>query len=154
MLKLRAKTKSSVSAERLKVNEEVVVIDLLQYYKSKEFDPKIPISVRFQGQPGEDSGVLLRQAFTSAFDAISQNKVPGLKLFTGQPCRLTPVYGSKNLLTEIFNILGRMIGHSLIQDGPGFPYLAPAIYWYIATSDLDEAVGRTIPTQMWLMKTF
>ena len=27
----------------------------------------------FQGQPGVDSGGLLRQAFTSAFDAISQN---------------------------------------------------------------------------------
>ena len=35
-----------------------------------------------------------------------------------------------------------MIAHCLIQDGPGFPYLAPAIYWYIATGDLNEAVGR------------
>ena len=139
---LRAKMKSSVSAERLKVDEDDVAIDLLQYYKSKEFDPKIPISVRFRGQPGVDSGGLLRQAFTSAFAAISQNKVPGLKLFTGQENRLTPVYSSENLLTEIFEILGKMIGHSLIQDGPGFPYLAPAIYWYIATGNLDEAVGR------------
>ena len=65
--------KSSVSTERLKVDKEDVAIDLLQYYKSKEFDPKIPISVRFQGQPGVDSGGLLRQAFTSAFDVISQN---------------------------------------------------------------------------------
>ena len=65
--------KSSVSTERLKVDEEDIAIDLLQYYKSKEFDPKIPISVRFQGQLGVDSGGLLRQAFTSAFDAISQN---------------------------------------------------------------------------------
>jgi len=89
-----------------------------------------------------DSGGLLRQAFTSAFDAISQNNVPGLKLFTGQACRLTPVYSSENLLTEIFEILGKMVGHSLIPDGPGFPYLEPAIYWYIATGDLDEAVGR------------
>lgn len=140
--KLRAKMKSSASAERLKVDEEDIAIDLLQYYKSKDFDPKIPIVVRFRGQPGVDSGGLLRQAFTSAFDAISQNKVPGLKLFTGQPCRLTPVYSSENLLTEIFEILGKMVGHSLIQDGLGFPYLAPAIYWYIATGDLDEAVGR------------
>ena len=89
-----------------------------------------------------DSGGLLRQAFTSAFAAISQNKVPGLKLFTGQENRLTPVYSSENLLTEIFEIVGKMIGHSLIQDGPGFPYLAPAIYWYVATSNLEEAVGR------------
>ena len=44
---LRAKIKSSVSPGRLKVNEDNVAIDLLQYYKSKEFDPKAPISVRF-----------------------------------------------------------------------------------------------------------
>ena len=35
-----------------------------------------------------------------------------------------------------------MIGHSLIQQGPGFPYLAPAIYCYIATGDLNEAISR------------
>ena len=35
-----------------------------------------------------------------------------------------------------------MVGHRHIQDGPGFPYLAPAIYWYIATGYLNEAVGR------------
>ena len=140
--RLRAKMKSFMSAERLKVDEEDVVIDLLQYYKSKEFDPKIPISVRFRGQPGVDSGGLLRQAFTTAFEAIAQNKVPGLRLFTGQPNRLTPLYSSENLLTQIFETLGKMVGHSLIQDGPGFPYLAPAIYWYIATGDLNEAVGR------------
>ena len=140
--RLRAKMKSFMSAERLKVDEEDVVIDLLQYYKSKVFDPKIPISVRFRGQPGVDSGGLLRQAFTTAFEAIAQNKVPGLRLFTGQPNRLTPLYSSENLLTQIFETLGKMVGHSLIQDGPGFPYLAPAIYWYIATGDLNEAVGR------------
>ncbi|RMX59857.1 hypothetical protein pdam_00023024 [Pocillopora damicornis] len=59
--------KSSVSAERLTADEKDVAIDLLQYYKSKEFDPKIPISVRFRGQPGVDSGGLLRQAFISAW---------------------------------------------------------------------------------------
>ena len=61
------KMKSSVSAERLTADGKDVAIDLLPYYKSKEFDPKIPISVRFRGQPGVDSGGLLRQAFISAW---------------------------------------------------------------------------------------
>ena len=38
-----------------------------------------------------------------------------------------------------------MIAHCLIQDGPAFPYLEPAIYWYIAIGDLNEAVGRSSP---------
>ena len=143
--KLRAGMKSFMSAERLKVDEEDVAIDLLQYYKSDKFDAKLPITVRFRSQPGVDSGGLLRQAFTSAFEEIAQNKVPGLRLFTGPPNRLTPLYSSGNVLTQIFETLGKMIAHCLIQDGPGFPYLAPAIYWYIATGDLNEAVGRASP---------
>ena len=68
--------------------------------------------------------------------------MPGLKLFTGQPTRLTPVYSGGNLLTQIFDTLGKMVAHSLVQDGPGFPYLAPAIYWYVATGDLNEGISR------------
>ena len=141
--KLRSSNMESfLSAERFKVDEDDVVMDFLQYYKSPKFDPKIPITVRFRGQPGVDSGGLLRQAFTSVFEAIAQNKVPGLKLFTGQPTRLTPVYSGGNLLTQIFDTLGKMLAHSLVQDGPGFPYLAPAIYWYVATGDLNEGISR------------
>ena len=101
--RLRANIKSFMSAERLKVDEEDAVIDLLQYYKSTKFDPKTPISIRFRGQPGVDSGGLLRQAYTTAFEAIAQNKVPALRLFTGQPNRLTPLYSSENLLTDFRN---------------------------------------------------
>ena len=140
--RLRNGMKSFISAERVKVDEEDVAIDLLQYYKSSEFDPKIQLVIRFRSQPGVDSGGLLRQAFTSAFEAIAQNQVPRLKLFTGPPNRLTPMYSTGNLLSSIFETLGKMIGHSLIQQGPGFPYLAPAIYCYIATGDLNEAISR------------
>ncbi|XP_068745516.1 G2/M phase-specific E3 ubiquitin-protein ligase-like isoform X6 [Montipora capricornis] len=50
-----------------------------------------------------------------------------------------------NVLTQIFETLGKMIAHFLIQDGPGFLYLAPAIFWYISTGNLNEAVGRASP---------
>lgn len=50
-----------------------------------------------------------------------------------------------NVLTQTFETLGKMIAHFLIQDGPGFLYLAPAIFWYISTGDLNEAVGRASP---------
>ena len=52
------------------------------------------------------------------------------------------MYSSGILLSNIFETLGKMIGHSLLQQGPGFPYIAPAIYCYIATGDLNEAISR------------
>ena len=33
-----------------------------------------------------------------------------------------------------------MIVHSVLQDGPGFPFLAPCIYKYICTESVDEAI--------------
>jgi hypothetical protein len=35
-----------------------------------------------------------------------------------------------------------MISHSMVQNGPGFPYFAPAVYLYIATGNLEEAVTK------------
>lgn len=102
--RLRYGMKSFKSAERIKVGEDDAAIDLLQYYKSKEFDPKIQFVIRFRGQPGVDSGGLLRQAFTSAFEVMGRNQVPGLKHFTGPSNMLTPMYSSGNLLSSIFEI--------------------------------------------------
>ena len=93
--------KSFSLAKRLKVDEDDITLDFLRYYKSKDFDAKVPIYVKFQNQPGVDSGGLLRQAFCTVFEALAKNEVAGLKLFTGSPNRLTPVYSSENLLTYL-----------------------------------------------------
>ena len=37
-----------------------------------------------------------------------------------------------------------MISHSTMQNGPGFPYFAPAVYSYIATGNLEEAVTKSV----------
>ena len=51
--KRKRKMKSALCAERLKVeDEEDTAIDFLRYYKSKDFDASIPITVRYKGQPG------------------------------------------------------------------------------------------------------
>ena len=139
---LKTRMKSYTSAEKLKVDEEDLAMDFLHYYKCKEFDPKIPIKVQFRKQPGVDSGGMLRQAFCALFNLAANNQFLCLRLFTGPPNRVTPVYSSEHILTGIFEVLGKMISHSLVQGGPGFPYLAPAVYWYVATGDLGEAIDK------------
>ena len=73
---------------------------------------------------------------------LARNKFIGLRLFTGPVCHLTPVYSSECILTGVFEIFGRMISHSLVQNGPGFPYFAPAVYLYISTGNLREAITK------------
>ena len=43
-------------------------------------------------------------------------------------------------MSGIFEIVSKMIAHSLVQGGPGFPYLAPVVYSYISTGDLQAAL--------------
>ena len=109
--------KSSLCAERLKIeDEEDTAIDFLPYYKSKDFDASIPITVSYKGQPGVDSGGLMRQAFTTVFKMLANNEVLGIRLFTGPPNRVTPLYKSENLLTNIFETIGKIVSQSLVQD--------------------------------------
>jgi hypothetical protein len=37
-------------------------------------------------------------------------------------------------------MIGTIIVHSVLQDGPGFPFFSPAVFWYLATGSVDAAV--------------
>eukprot|EP00794_Sanderia_malayensis_P013447 gene13447-14828_t len=94
----------------------------------------------FVGKDDEDACQILQRLKKTMKPYICAEKV---QVFRGQNARLTPIYSSEHVLTGIFEVLGKMIAHSLVQGGPGFTYLAPGIFWYIATGDLSQAVGRS-----------
>ena len=126
-------------AEKLKVDEDDVVSDVLHYYKNPNFDPKKGLRFCIKGKIAIDSGGVLRQIYTDVFIALAESKY-GLVLFKGDATRKVPVFSNSHVLTGIFEIIGRLIAHSLIQGGPGFPYLAPIIYSYLSSGDLQTAV--------------
>lgn len=103
----------------------------------------MPIKIQVRGKPAVDTGGVLTQVFTELFVAFSQGTAP-FCLFTGPDDRLICVYSSEHILTGVFEILGNVIAHSTIQGRPGFPYLAPSIFSYVATGDLREAVARSL----------
>ena len=37
-------------------------------------------------------------------------------------------------------LLGKLLVHSLLQEGPSFPYLPKSVYVYMCTSKLEEAL--------------
>ena len=140
--RLRKQMQNEGNADKLKVDEEYLAVDFFHHYKSCTFDPKVPIRIQIRGQPAIDSGGVLRQAFSTVFTLLAGNDFLGLRLFTGPSCRLTPVYSSECILTGVFEIIGRMISHSMVQSGPGFSYFASAVYSYIAKGNLEEAVAK------------
>lgn len=138
---LKLKMKGYGLAEKVKVDRDDLVLDLFHYYKDPNFDPDLQIKLQFRREPAIDNGGVLRQAYEDAFLALAKGEV-GLKMFQGPYERLVPIYRSDNVLNGVFEVLGKMVAHSMIQGGPGFPYLSPVVYWYIATGDLQQGVAR------------
>ncbi|KAJ7354986.1 G2 M-phase specific E3 ubiquitin protein ligase [Desmophyllum pertusum] len=138
---LKLQMKGYGVAEKIKVDREDLVLDLFQYFKDPNFNPEMQIKIQFRREPAIDTGGVLRQAYEDAFLALAMGDA-GIKMFQGPPERVIPIYRSENVLTGVFEVLGRMVAHSLVQGGPGFPYLAPVVYWYIATGDLQQGLTR------------
>ena len=38
------------------------------------------------------------------------------------------------------DILGKIVVHSVLQDGPSFPFFPPAIFHYIVGKNIDAAI--------------
>lgn len=58
-------------------------------------------------------------------DLIEMNGNPLPALFEGEPRRLLPVYDARSFYSYAFVCGGKMIAHSIVQCGIGFPYFAP-----------------------------
>ena len=126
-----------LGAEKLKLDEEDMLLDVLHHYKNPQSHPEKGLRMCLKGISAIDTGGVLRQVYTKVFSAIADGQ-NGLTLFR-EPRREVPVFSNEHVLTGIFEVLGKVIAHSLIQGGPGFPYLSPVIYSYISTGDLQTA---------------
>ena len=119
--RLRQKMPPREMREKLKVDPEDQVMDVYSYCNSADFDTLVPISLFVKGQPAVDAGGVLRQVFSEVFVLLCNNE--GIKhIFTGEPYRKVPVFSNELVVNGFFEILGKMISHSLVQGGPGFPY--------------------------------
>ena len=60
------------------------------------------------------------------------------QLFVGYPEMTRPAYSPQVL--PLMKILGLIIGHLLVHEGPGFPFLAPFVFWYLASGSEQIAL--------------
>jgi len=105
---------------------------MLPIYKSANFDPATPVTVQVQNQPAVVVGGLKREFHTSLFDDIAKaDSGLNLVLFEGPDGCLIPKYSSTIVYSGILTGVGKIIAYSIVQCGIGFPFLTPAVYWYI-----------------------
>ena len=120
--------------KKLEVDEDYLIEDAVAYYKSIQFDPSCPLRITFRGQPAIDSGGVLRHFYSDLFEGLVQGKL--LLLFEGEEAHKVPSYQPQAVMTGMFEMVGKMIAHSLVQGGPGFPCLALLCFYYLVTGDV------------------
>lgn len=124
--------------EKLSIDPNDVIADTIAYYKTPHFDGSKRLRISFIGQPGIDVGGVSRQFFQDAIEGIAS--CPEYRLFEGPENWKLPAYNSTALYSGLFEVLGRLVGHSILQTSIGYPSLAPPMYWYIATGDIQKAL--------------
>ena len=120
--------------KKLEVDEDDLIEDAVAYYKSIQFDASCPLRITFRGQPAIDSGGVLRQFYSDLFEGLVQGKL--LLLFEGEEAHKVPSYQPQAVMSGMFEMVGKMIAHSLVQGGPGFPCLALPCFYYLVTGDV------------------
>lgn len=133
------KKKITKDTKRVKIDPEDLLSDALQVYKHPNFDPAHPLIVKYKQQPAVDTGGVLREFYSDVFKEFINN--PSVRIFEGPSDKLQFYYNHTALTCGMPKMLGTMIAHSLRQNGPGFPYLAPSQYYYIATGDINQAIA-------------
>ena len=130
-LSLQLLKKDSIT---LSVDDQSAIGDAIAYYKKRDVDLTHPLRIKYSA--GLDAGGLSRQFYSDVTLHIKDK----MNAFEGPVATcLIPAYSSQVLASGILKILGRIVVHSLLQGGPGFPFLAPYVYRYITTESIDQA---------------
>ena len=90
---------------------------------------KCHLRIQLQNQPAFDTYGVRCQVYTIILKQLAENL--HFHLFDGPVNHLWPYYSIANRSSGLFKVLGYIVGHSIKQDGHGFPHFSPLFYWYI-----------------------
>lgn len=116
--------------QRICVSRDLLLTDSIRFFKKREFDFKSPVRVAFEGEPAVDGGGPKREYFTLLLQALLSPSSP-IRLFEGRDSFILPMHNMDAIRAGMFKVAGRMITTSVINGGPGFPYLPYVLYKYL-----------------------
>lgn len=130
------------SSYRLEVDRTSNWLSIMAFYKSCIGKPEKlakELIIRFTNESGADSGALPREFFE---DAIAE---ANLNLLEGEDDKrmIKKDWG----LESVYEMLGSLTAHSILQNGPGLRCLSPVIYNYIAKQNTYPEV-QDIPLSL------
>ncbi len=114
----------------MRVNRSQLWQKAQTFYKAAQHDLTIlkrKIAITFENEPGVDCGAIKSEFFTLLLCDVNE------RLFEGIPTRRVPRRDFS--LQEDFEVAGMAIAHSIMQGGPSFSCLSPALYPLVLEED-------------------
>ena len=127
ILQLHAKAMLDKSADHVITTERGSVWPaVIAFYKETTNPHKLQknLIVNFAGEVGADVGGPKKEFFELALKEAND------RLFKGKPGKRLPKKGFD--FEKDLEIVGKLIAHSVLQGGPGFPFLSQALYYFIS----------------------
>jgi hypothetical protein len=139
---LKAITPSVANApQRIIISRDHLLTDSISFFKRREFDNNSHVRVVFEGEPAVDGGGPKREFFSLLLQSLVSPSSP-IRLFEGRDSFILPMHNMDAIRAGMFKVAGRMITTSVINGGPGFPYLPLVLYNYLIspTGEIDKAL--------------
>ena len=141
ILRVFRSSKMLTRVKKVVVREDCMLQDALSLYKAPNFNVAKPIEIEIIGSQVVDLGGPRKQFFGRLLEGLAKNEV--LQLFEGD-CDsgyLLPAVNHDAILCGHFKMLGRIIVHSILLEGPGFPLFPLPIYQYIVEGTVESALA-------------
>ena len=121
--------------------ENIVQSFIAIVHKSRAgFDVSVPLEVHLTGSEAVDVGGVRRHFLCDLLHQFATSR--RLALFEGdiRTGTILPTVNYEAIVSGYFKLFGKVLVHSLLQEGPSFPYLPKSVYVYMCTSKLEEAL--------------
>lgn len=122
--------------------KETFWLSVMAYYKSCKAKPEKltkELVIQFTGEAGADSGALRREFFEDAIYQVNMNLLEG----DDDRRMLRKDWG----MESTYEVMGSLVAHSILQNGPGLQCLSPTVYDYLTSQSTYPEIAD-IPLSM------
>lgn len=136
--------KSQSEEELLITREKSFISQVLRRYKNPRFDLGCNLCVAFRSsgtyELGADAGGPTTEFFYNLMKELQSGGFNGIKFLEGEIGHLTPKLDYDLLSSSVFEIVGKMILHSVLNNCRGLAGLSPAVISYILSGSRDTVL--------------
>ena len=124
----------------IKRNSDTLFRDIVAIYKRGGQELRRRPEVTFEGEEGVDAGGPTLEFLWLALSQMKNGDGHQISLFEGASYgHLLPIHRSSYLDSGLYYVFGKVVAHSILHGGTGFPGLSPAMARFITDGEPDLA---------------